>query len=123
MIEESLCAVPNISGWTFVGEASTPRLRAKTAGFAAGGTAAFGLLFNYTTPLMLANPGANWGLQIGYFWCGLTCVSLVIIYFFIPETKGRTYSELDELFEKKVPARKFKTTETAVDIAKQAGTV
>lgn len=104
-----------MTGWTFVAETSTPRLRAKTTGFAAGGTAAFGLLFNYTTPIMLANPGANWGLNIGYFWFGLTVLSFVVIFFFIPETKGRTYNELDELFERKIPARQFSSTKTAAD--------
>jgi hypothetical protein len=98
-----------------VGETATPRLRAKTAGLAAGGTAAFGLLFNYTTPIMLANPGANWGLYIGYFWAGLTAVAWTMLYFFVPETKGRTWNELDELFERKIPARKFASTKTTAD--------
>jgi SP family general alpha glucoside:H+ symporter-like MFS transporter len=102
-------------GWTMVAEVSTPRLRAKTAGFAAGGTACFGLIFNYTVPIMLANPGANWGLNIGYFWAGLIIVSLGIMWYVVPETKGRTYSELDELFERRVPAWRFKTTKTSVD--------
>ena len=31
-------------------------------------------------------------------------------YFRLPEPKGRTYGELDVLFERRVPARKFKTT-------------
>ena len=35
---------------------------------------------------------------------------LVWTYFRLPEPKGRTYAELDLLFEQKVPARKFKTT-------------
>jgi len=32
------------------------------------------------------------------------------IFFRLPEPKGRTYGELDVLFERKVPARKFKST-------------
>ena len=31
-------------------------------------------------------------------------------YFRLPETKDRSASELDELFERRIPARQFKTT-------------
>jgi SP family general alpha glucoside:H+ symporter-like MFS transporter len=31
-------------------------------------------------------------------------------FFRLPEAKGRTYEELDLLFQKKVPARKFAST-------------
>jgi len=31
-------------------------------------------------------------------------------YFFLPEMKHRSYRELDILFARKVPAKKFKTT-------------
>lgn len=75
-------------GWTYLAEVPTPRLCAKSAGFVAGFGASFGLLFNYTTPIMLANPGANWGLKIGFFWAGLTSVGLISVFFFLPETKG-----------------------------------
>jgi hypothetical protein len=34
------------------------------------------------------------------------------LWFFQPETTGRTYAELDEMFMKKVPARKFKSYKT-----------
>lgn len=32
----------------------------------------------------------------------------------LPEPAGRTYAELDELFERKVPARKFRKTRVEV---------
>lgn len=77
----------HFAGYTFLAESSTPRLRAKTAGFAAGGTCFVGLIFNYCVPIMLANPGANWGPKIGFFWAGLTSIALAIVYFTIPEVK------------------------------------
>jgi MFS family permease len=106
------------SGWTFVGETSTPRLRAKTAGVAAGSSSCVGIIFAFTVPKMLANPGANWGLKIGYLFSGLTVVGLIVIYLTIPETRARTYSELDELFERRIPANRFATTKTQVDAAR-----
>lgn len=40
---------------------------------------------------------------------------LLWAFFRLPECKGRSYRELDVLFERKVPARKFKKTEVAED--------
>lgn len=33
---------------------------------------------------------------------------IIVTYFCLPETKGRSAAELDEMFEAKLPARKFK---------------
>ena len=39
------------------------------------------------------------------------------MYFYMPETKGRTPAEIDEMFEAGIPARKFASTRTKVDMA------
>ena len=33
---------------------------------------------------------------------------IIVTYFYLPETKGRTPAELDEMFAERLPARKFK---------------
>ena len=62
------------------------------------------------TPYMLNSDQWNWGAKTGLFWGGLAAISLVWAYFDLPETKGRTFAELDELFHQRVPARKFNST-------------
>lgn len=37
-----------------------------------------------------------------------------MFFFFLPELKGRTPEEIDELFERHVPAWKFKTTKANI---------
>lgn len=71
------------------------------------------MLQNYTVPLMLSNQEAGWGQKTGLFFGGITFAYLVPCIFLYPETKGRTYQELDELFERGVPAWKFAKTKTA----------
>lgn len=34
-------------------------------------------------------------------------VSIVFVFFYVPETKGRTYPEIDELWKLGVPPRKW----------------
>lgn len=52
----------------------------------------------------------NWGAKTGFFYAGTCFLCFVWAFFRLPEPKGRTYAELDILFEKKVPARRFKHT-------------
>lgn len=52
----------------------------------------------------------HWRGKAGFFWGGSCFLILVWTYFRLPECKGRSYRELDILFERRVPARKFKQT-------------
>lgn len=62
------------------------------------------------------NPSAwNWGAKSGFFWAVCAVFGSLATYFVLPETKGRTIQEIDILFEKRVPARKF--AETPIDAA------
>ena len=56
-------------------------------------------LFNFVVPYLFNVDEANLGGKTGFFFTGLCLVGLAVIYFEIPEMKGRTYEELDEMFE------------------------
>lgn len=49
---------------------------------------------------------------MGFIFGGLSFLCLIYLWFYQPETAGRTYEELDEMFIKGVPARKFKAYQT-----------
>ena len=59
---------------------------------------------------MLSPTDWNWAGMTDFFFAGITLVLAVFIYFMLPECKGRSYAELDVLFENKVSARKFHKT-------------
>jgi SP family general alpha glucoside:H+ symporter-like MFS transporter len=50
----------------------------------------------------------------GFFYGGLCSLCILWTYFRLPEANGRTYAELDVLFERNVSARKF--AKTRVDL-------
>lgn len=54
--------------------------------------------------------GSAWGCgaKAGFFWAGVGALALTWSFWRLPEPKGRTYAELDALFERRTSARKFK---------------
>ena len=43
-----------------------------------------------------------------YIWFGSNAILFVFTFFYIPETRDRTLEEIHEMFQAKLPARKFK---------------
>jgi len=58
--------------------------------------------------------GGNLGGKCGYVWGATGFICLVTAYFYLPEMRGRSYREIDILFKRKVPARKW--TKTEIDV-------
>lgn len=46
--------------------------------------------------------------KTGFFWFGWAFLTVVWAFFRLPETKGRSYEELDLMFEAKLKTRRFK---------------
>jgi len=93
-------------------EVPSTRLRAKSIVLARNAYNVVGIAFaGVVTPRMLNTDGWNWGAKSGFFWAGINAFCIVWIYFRLPEVKGRTYGELDILFENHISARKFASTE------------
>jgi SP family general alpha glucoside:H+ symporter-like MFS transporter len=59
---------------------------------------------------MLSPTEWNWAGMTGFFYAGLTSLLILFMYFMLPETRNRSYAELDVLFENKVSARRFHKT-------------
>ncbi|KAF2647261.1 sugar transporter [Lophiostoma macrostomum CBS 122681] len=96
--------------YSIVSEMSSTRLKSKTIVLARAGYNASNIVVNVLTNYQLGETAWNWGAKTAYFWAG-TCGCVVVwVFFRLPEPKGRTYGELDVLFEQKVSARKFKST-------------
>jgi MFS transporter, SP family, general alpha glucoside:H+ symporter len=83
------------------------------------------------TPYMLNPTAWNWANYAGFFWvspkiteagpqrlmflqAGICFLCIIYTYFRVPEPAGRSFAELDLLFERGVGARKFATTNVDV---------
>lgn len=94
--------------YCLVAEISSTRLRSKTIVIARNFYNVIGIFNNIITPRMINPTAFNWGAKAAFFWAGFCTISIVWTYFRLPEPKGKTYAELDILFENRVSARKFK---------------
>ena len=94
--------------YSLVAELPSTRLKAKSIVLARNFYNIACIINNIIAPRMLNPTAWNWGAKSGFFWAALCFLCLTWTYFRLPEPKGRTYGEMDVLFEKRVPARKFK---------------
>jgi MFS transporter, SP family, general alpha glucoside:H+ symporter len=91
------------------GEVSASRLRAKSLGIGNAFGGVVGTFWTFVLPYLFNTDEANLGGNIGWVFLGMGMIVFTIMFFFIPETKGRSFEDLDHLFEKRLPARAFKS--------------
>lgn len=99
--------------YTLVSEIPSTRLRSKTIVLARNCYNISGIITNVITPRMLNPTAWDWGPKAGFFWAGTSVVGLAWSWWRLPETKERTFSEIDALFRNKTSARKFRVTKVA----------
>lgn len=100
--------------YSLVGELATRRLQIKTIVLGRAAYNVIGIICSVLTPYMINPTAWNWGLFAGFFWAGFCFLCIIYTYFRIPEPTGRTFAELDLLFERRVSARKFSKTQVDV---------
>ncbi|KAL8420794.1 hypothetical protein RB594_003558 [Gaeumannomyces avenae] len=93
--------------FAILGEASSTTLRAKTISLATATQALCGIVFNFAIPYMVNPDQANMRGKVGFVFGGLGLLGTVACWVYVPELKGKTFDEIDRLFEAKVPPRRM----------------
>lgn len=93
--------------YAIVGEVSSTRLRSKSVSVARIAYYVAKIISDVINPYMLNPTAGNWKGKTAFFWGGCAFLFFVWAFFRLPETKGRTYEELDILFAKDTPTRRF----------------
>jgi SP family general alpha glucoside:H+ symporter-like MFS transporter len=63
---------------------------------------------NVIMPYLFNQDQADLGGKIGWIFAVMGIIALFIVFFEVPETKARSFQELDAMFIEKVPTRQFK---------------
>jgi len=99
--------------YSLVAEIPSTRLKTKSIVLARNVYNVFGIVNGVIMPYMLNPTAWNWRGKAGFFWAGMCALCWLWTYFRLPEPRGRTYGELDILFERRVAARKFVGTDVS----------
>ncbi|KAL4798108.1 general substrate transporter [Aspergillus venezuelensis] len=113
------CFFYNVSigatAYTCLTETATSRLRVKTIAIGLASANSISVMWSFVLPYLFNPDRANLGGKLGFIFGGLCFPSIAFIWWYQPETRGRSYEELDEMFVKKVPARQFKGYKTETE--------
>ncbi|KAJ5673986.1 general substrate transporter [Penicillium macrosclerotiorum] len=101
--------------YAIAGEVPTSILRTKTLAISLIVSNAVNTMWSFVAPYIF-NPGyGNLKAKIGFVFGGFMVFFILGAYFCVPETRMRTYEELDELFMNRVPTRQFKKYVTVAE--------
>ena len=89
-------------------ETSALHLRGKANGIGWFTGGAGSALFGFVLPYIFNPDQGNLRGKTGFVYFGLCVVGVVVTFLFVPEMKGRTPSEIDHMFELRLPARQFR---------------
>ncbi|OCT50032.1 general alpha-glucoside permease [Cladophialophora carrionii] len=95
--------------WLCGGEFPSQRLRSYTFGLAASIGFLGAWLATFTAPYFINPDSLNWGPKYGYIWFPSCLLGALWTWLYLPEVQNRTFEEIDEMFEARLPARKFRT--------------
>ncbi|GAB7358937.1 hypothetical protein MBLNU230_g5013t1 [Neophaeotheca triangularis] len=97
--------------YVVVGEMSSSRVRAQTVVIGRTVYVIGQIIVQQLNPRFLNDDPSSWGLgaKTGIFYFCLCFVWAIWIFFCLPETKNRSFADIDYMFQNKVPARQFST--------------
>lgn len=98
--------------WMITAEVPTLQLREKTITIATFSGFVVGVLSTYIAPFMQDAGYGNLEGKVGFVWGSFSWVAVVWVFLMVPEVKGRSLEELDELFGKRISTFKFASCET-----------
>ncbi|OQU97498.1 hypothetical protein CLAIMM_03423 [Cladophialophora immunda] len=96
------------TAFSIMTETATARLRVKTIAIGLALQNSVNVMWQFVLPYMFNPDKGNLGGKVAFVFGGPSFLCLCYLWYFQPETSGRTYEELDEMFAKRVPARQFK---------------
>ncbi|KAK9482562.1 maltose permease [Lipomyces starkeyi] len=102
------------AAWPISSENPNSRLRSPTQALGSVANGIGACLWTFVMPYLVNPDEANLGGKIAFIFCGMLVMDIVFIFFLIPETKGRTYAEVDYLWKSGIPIRKWAKTQVVL---------
>lgn len=65
------------------------------------------IVLTFAIPRIIRPDGANLGAKSAFIFAACNIIIFVISYFLLPETKGRSLRDIEELYARNIPERKW----------------
>ena len=95
-------------------EMATPKLRHYTMSYTIACQGVTAVITTLVVPQITSADAANLGAKTYLVFAGCMVLVLIWVYFLMPETRGRTFAEIDEMYAAKVPAWKWRSYQTSM---------
>lgn len=96
-------------------EMATPKLRHHTMSYTIACQEITAVITTLVVPQLTSADAANLGAKTYLVFAGCMAGIIVFMYFLMPETRGRSFAEIDEMYEAKVPAWKWRSYRTSIE--------
>jgi Na+/melibiose symporter-like transporter len=97
-------------------EMATPKLRHHTMSYTIACAQTTAVITTLVVPRLTSADAANLGAKTYLIFAGCMAVIIVWFYFLLPETRGRTFAEIDEMYAAKIPMWKWRSYETSFEV-------
>lgn len=95
-------------GWAVAQETAAQATRPKTISFVLVCQQLTALMLSSVFPYFINPDQLNWGGRVMFLFVGAEFFIMLLLWVFQPETKNRTYTDIDTLYHNNIPPRKFK---------------
>ncbi|KAJ5658027.1 uncharacterized protein N7484_001676 [Penicillium longicatenatum] len=96
-------------------EMATAKLRHYVMSYTIACQGVTAVITTLVVPQLTSTDAANLGAKTYLVFAGCMAAIIVFVYFFMPETRGRTFVEIDEIYAAKVPAWKWRSYQTTLE--------
>ncbi|KAK7702694.1 hypothetical protein SLS57_011245 [Botryosphaeria dothidea] len=96
-------------------EIATIKLRSYTMSYTIAWAQTTAVITTIAVPQLTAADGAGLGAKTYLIFAGCMVGIILFVFFLMPETKGRTFAEIDEIYDAGVPMWRWKDYQTTTD--------
>ncbi|KAJ5753804.1 uncharacterized protein N7511_007957 [Penicillium nucicola] len=97
-------------------EMATPKLRHHTMSYTVACAQTTAVITTLVVPQLTTADAANLGAKTYLIFAGCMAGILVFFYFLMPETRGRTFAEIDEMYLAKIPMWKWRSYKSSFEV-------
>jgi Na+/melibiose symporter-like transporter len=96
-------------------EMATPKLRHHTMSYTVACAEITAVITTLAVPQLTSADAANLNAKTYLVFAGCMAGIIIFMYCLMPETRGRTFAEIDEMYAAKVPAWKWRSYRTSIE--------